>query len=57
MTVTKARARARANKTLIVQATLIMFTNDHQNIFIVQATGAILTTLHFLCNFRMGPIS
>ncbi len=57
MTVAKAKARARANKTLIVQASLIMFTYDHQNIYIVKATVAILTTLHFLCLLHMGPIS
>ncbi len=45
---TVAKARARANKTVIVQASLMMVTYDHQNIYIVKATVAILTTLHLV---------
>jgi hypothetical protein len=36
---TLAKAKARANKTFIVQASLAIITYDHQNIFIVEATG------------------
>jgi hypothetical protein len=36
---TLAKAKARANETFIVQASLMIVTYDHQNIFIVQATG------------------
>ncbi len=32
-------AKARANKTFIVQALHMIVTYDHQNIFTVQATG------------------
>ena len=45
---TLAKAKAWANKTFILQALLTIFTNDHQNIFIVQATdvlSAILTMI------------
>ncbi len=35
---TKAKARARPNKTFKVQASLMIVTYDCQNIFIVQAT-------------------
>ncbi len=34
-----AKAKARANETFIVQVSLTIVTYDHQNIFIVQATG------------------
>jgi hypothetical protein len=34
-----AKAKARANKTFIAQASLTIVTYDRQNIFIVQATG------------------
>jgi hypothetical protein len=34
-----AKAKAMANKTFIVQASLTIVTNNHQNIFIVQAIG------------------
>jgi hypothetical protein len=34
-----ANIMARANRTFIVQASLTIVTYDHQNIFIVQATG------------------
>jgi hypothetical protein len=36
---TLAKAKARANETFIVQTSLTIVTYDHQNIFIVQATG------------------
>jgi len=39
MTLAKAKA-LRANEIFIVQASLTIITYDHQNIFIVQATGA-----------------
>jgi hypothetical protein len=35
---TPVKAKARANKTFLVQASLMIFTYDHQNIFNVQAT-------------------
>jgi hypothetical protein len=35
---TLAMAKARGNKTFIVQASLVVVTYDHQNIFIAQAT-------------------
>jgi len=43
MTLAKAKAvaRARANKTFTVQASLMIVTYDHQNIFIEQATDQI----------------
>ncbi len=37
---TLAKAKARANETFIVQAPLTIVTYDHQNIFIVHATGS-----------------
>ena len=39
ITDTQGKATARANKTFIVQASLMIITYDRQNIFIVQATG------------------
>ncbi len=36
---TLAKAKARANETIIVQAYLTIVTYDSQNIYIVQATG------------------
>ncbi len=39
---TRGKAKATANKTFIAQASLSILTNDHQNMFIVQATGAPL---------------
>jgi hypothetical protein len=35
---TLAKAKAKTNKTFIVQASLTIVTYDHQNMFIVQAT-------------------
>ncbi len=40
---TLAMAKARANKTFMVQASLTIITYDRQNIFIVQATGLTST--------------
>ena len=37
---TLAKANARANETFIVQASCMIVTYDHQNIFIVQARSA-----------------
>jgi hypothetical protein len=37
---TLAKAKAKANETFIVQASLTIVTYDCQNMFIVQATGA-----------------
>ncbi len=34
-----AKAKTRANKTFIVQASLTIIAYDHKNIFITQATG------------------
>ncbi len=39
---TLAKAKANNNETFIVQASLTIMTYNHQNIFIVQATGAIV---------------
>jgi hypothetical protein len=36
---TLAKAKAKTNETVIVQASLTIVTYDHQNMFIVQATG------------------
>ena len=36
---TLAKAKAKANETFIVQASLMIVTYDRQNIFIAQATG------------------
>ncbi len=36
---TLAKAKAKTNETLIVQASLTIITYDHQNMFIVQATA------------------
>jgi hypothetical protein len=36
---TLAKAKAKTNETFIVQASLTIVTYDHQNMFIVQATG------------------
>ncbi len=36
---TLAKAKAKTNETFMVQASLMIITYDHQNIFIVQATG------------------
>ncbi len=55
MTLTKAKAKT--NETFIVQASLMIVTYDRENMFIVQATGTVFTTLHFLRNLRIGPIS
>ncbi len=40
---TLAKAKARANKTFIVQASLTIDTYDRQNYFIVQATDFVLS--------------
>jgi hypothetical protein len=39
------QAKARANETFIVQASLTIVTYDCQNIFIVKATGVTATTV------------
>jgi hypothetical protein len=36
---TLAKAKAKTNETFIVQVSLTIVTNDHQNMFIVQASG------------------
>ncbi len=36
---TLAKAKAKTNETLIVQVSLTIVTYDHQNMFMVQATG------------------
>jgi hypothetical protein len=36
---TLAKAKAKINETFIVQASLMIVTYDHKNMFIVQATG------------------
>ncbi len=36
---TLAKVKAKTNETFIVQASLTIVTYDHQNMFIVQATG------------------
>ncbi len=41
MTLAKAKAKAKANETFIVQASLTIVTYDHQNICIVQATEGL----------------
>ena len=38
---TLAKAKARANETFIVQASLMIIAYDRHNIFIVQATGGL----------------
>jgi hypothetical protein len=54
---TLAQARARANKTFIVQAPIAIVAYDCQNIFTVQATG-LFTRLKFLATFcRILPNS
>jgi hypothetical protein len=40
-----AKAKARANKTFIAQASLTIVTYDHKNIFIGQAPGACIIKL------------
>jgi hypothetical protein len=45
---TLAMARARAKKTFIVQASLMIITYDRKNIFIVKATGA--------CNLKLFTV-
>jgi hypothetical protein len=51
----QAQAKARANKTFIVLASLEIITYDHQNIFVEQATGGpLLVRLTFLSNVRQG---
>ncbi len=42
---TLAKAKARANETFIVQASLTIVTSDCQNIFIVQATGLSMSVV------------
>ncbi len=42
---TLAKAKVRANKTYIAQASLMIITYDRQNIFIVQATCALFKAL------------
>ncbi len=42
---TLAKAKAKTNETFIIQALLTIVTNDHQNMFIVQATGACIIKL------------
>ncbi len=57
---TLAKAKAMANKTFTVQASLMIVTYDHQNIFIVQATDQILEecvevrTNVFKCNCHLS---
>jgi hypothetical protein len=36
---TLAKAKAKTNEKFIVQASLTIVTNDHKNMFILQATG------------------
>ncbi len=47
---TLAKAKARTNKTIMVQASLTVTTNDCQNIFIVQATVKLLIIVTILKN-------
>jgi hypothetical protein len=54
---TLAKAKAKTNETFIVQASLTIITYDHQNMFIVQATGNIFITIYFLFNLQMDPMS
>jgi hypothetical protein len=42
---TLAKAKARANKTFAVQASLMIVTNHSQNILIIQAAGPTKTSL------------
>jgi hypothetical protein len=41
---TPAKAKAIANKTFIVQASLVIITYNRHNIFIAQASGALVTS-------------
>ncbi len=41
---TPAKAKVRAYKTFIVQASLVIITYNRHNIFIVQASGALVTS-------------
>jgi hypothetical protein len=41
---TLAKAKARANKTFVVQASLMIVTYNRHNIFIVQTTGDTILT-------------
>jgi hypothetical protein len=41
---TPAKDKARANKTFIVQASLVIITYNRHNIFTVQASGALVTS-------------
>ncbi len=40
---TLAKAKAKTNETFIVPASLMIFTYDHQNMFIVQTIGVFVT--------------
>jgi hypothetical protein len=54
------KAKARANKTFIVQASLMIVTHNHQNIIIVQATvfGGLLFIVkwQFFLSTKISPI-
>jgi hypothetical protein len=50
---TLAKAKAKTNETFIVQASLKIISYDHQNIFIVQATGwSVYAVFCLVCYFK-----
>ncbi len=51
---TLAKAKARANETFIVQASLTIVTYNHQNVFIVQATDVLIFVPFIMVLFEKG---
>ncbi len=50
---TLAKAKEKTNETFMVQASLTIVTYDRQNMFIVQATGAVFTNFILFITYEL----